>query len=81
MSAVTTAERVSREASDNFIFQRSLLAYHKAAELVAGEVLEIGTGSGYGAEVIMPHAKRFVTISNTSPATNSAALWYARSDL
>ena len=62
MSALTTAERVSREASDNFVFQRSLLAYHKAAELVAGEVLEIGTGSGYGAEVIMPHARRFVTI-------------------
>ena len=29
MAKITTAERVSREASDNFVFQRSLLAYHQ----------------------------------------------------
>ena len=48
MAKVTTAERVSREQSDNYVFQRSLLAYHKAAELIEGNVLEIGTGEGYG---------------------------------
>ena len=46
MAKVTTAERVSREASDNYVFQRSLLAYHYAAEIISGEVLEIGTGTG-----------------------------------
>ena len=54
MAKINTAERVSAEASDNFVFQRSLLAYHAAAERIAGEVLEIGTGAGYGIEVVRP---------------------------
>lgn len=62
MANLQTAERVSRDASDNFVFQRSILAYHEAAKLVQGDVLEIGTGSGYGIELIAPHAKKFVTI-------------------
>jgi hypothetical protein len=42
-----TAERVShKDLSDNYVFQRSLLAYVEAAKLVSGRVLEIGTGSG-----------------------------------
>ena len=32
MGKINTAERVSREMSDNFVFQRSLLAYHAAAQ-------------------------------------------------
>ncbi len=64
-----TAERVSqRDASDNYVFQRSLLAYLYAAERVQGKVLEIGTGSGYGVEIIAPHAERFVTIDKHTPA-------------
>ena len=68
MAKVTTAERVSREQSDNYVFQRSLLAYHKAAEIIGGDVLEIGTGTGYGAEVLAPHATRFITIDKSMPA-------------
>ena len=45
MAKINTAERVSAEASDNFVFQRSLLAYHAAAERIAGDVLEIGLGA------------------------------------
>ena len=56
MTKINTAERVSAEASDNFVFQRSLLAYHASAERIAGDVLEIGTGSGYGIEVVAPRA-------------------------
>lgn len=62
MKRVITAERVSRDVSDNFVFQRSLLAYHEAAGLVSGRVLEIGTGAGYGVEVIAPHAEYFTTL-------------------
>ena len=62
MSQMQTAERVSRDPSDNFVFQRSILAYHEAARRIEGDVLEIGTGSGYGIAVIAPHARRFVTI-------------------
>ncbi len=68
MGKLNTAERVSVEASDNFVFQRSLLAYHAAAERIGGEVLEIGTGSGYGIEVIAPKTQRFVTIDKHAPA-------------
>ena len=66
--AIQSAERVSQtDASDNYVFQRSMLAYCKAAEIVHGNVLEIGTGSGYGVSVIAPHADRFTTIDKTPP--------------
>lgn len=68
MAKIHTAERVSQcDVSDNFVFQRSLLAYHWAAELVEGDVLEIGTGMGYGVEVIAPSTKNFVTIDKHTP--------------
>jgi len=58
-----TAERVSqRDTSDNYVFQRSILAYVEAAKIVSGKVLEIGTGSGYGIEVIASNTDKFVTI-------------------
>ena len=61
-----TAERVSRtDASDNFVFQRSILAYHYAAGLVSGKVLEIGTGMGYGIDVVAPAADHFTTIDKS----------------
>jgi ubiquinone/menaquinone biosynthesis C-methylase UbiE len=63
MSIIQTAERVSQnDASDNFVFQRSILAYVKAAELVSGNVLEIGTGSGYGIEIIAKQADKYTTV-------------------
>ncbi len=69
MSKIPTAERVShRDPSDNFVFQRSLLAYREAAGRVGGNVLEIGTGSGYGVELISPAAASFVTVDKHEPA-------------
>ena len=67
MAKLATAERVSLEKSDNFVFQRSLLAYCRAAELVEGDILEIGTGTGYGVEIIAPKAKRFLSIDKQLP--------------
>lgn len=70
MAKIATAERVSPEASDNFVFQRSLLAYHEAALRIGGDVLEIGTGAGYGIEVVAPHAKSFITIDKLAPSAS-----------
>lgn len=68
MRSIQSAERVSQQdVSDNYVFQRSQLAYHRAAELVSGSVLEIGTGSGYGVSIISPHAKSFITIDKFEP--------------
>lgn len=67
MSTIATAERVSLEKSDNYVFQRSVLAYHRAAELVEGDILEIGTGMGYGVEVIAPKATRYISIDKELP--------------
>ncbi|MFI3317477.1 MAG: class I SAM-dependent methyltransferase [Rikenellaceae bacterium] len=68
MSKLATAERVSAELSDNFVFQRSRLAYHYASERISGRVLEIGTGSGYGVQIIAPYAERFTTIDKHTPS-------------
>jgi ubiquinone/menaquinone biosynthesis C-methylase UbiE len=69
MEILQTAERVSHnDLSDNYVFQRSILAYVEAAKQVSGEVLEIGTGSGYGIELIAANAEAFVTIDKYIPA-------------
>ncbi|GAB5551558.1 MAG: class I SAM-dependent methyltransferase [Saprospiraceae bacterium] len=58
-----TAERVSHtDHSDNYVFQRSLRAYVDAAQLIHGKVLEIGTGSGYGVDIVAPKTDHFVTV-------------------
>ena len=61
--SIQTAERVSQQdVSDNYVFQRSVLAYVEAAKRISGKVLEIGTGSGYGIEILSEKAEHFTTI-------------------
>lgn len=67
MAELATAERVSLEKSDNYVFQRSALAYHHAATLIEGDVLEVGTGTGYGVEILAPHATRYISIDKQLP--------------
>ncbi|MFT4533785.1 MAG: SAM-dependent methyltransferase [Saprospiraceae bacterium] len=63
MKILQTAERVSHEdMSDNYVFQRSLLAYLEAARIVSGDVLEIGAGEGYGIKHIAPKANKYLTL-------------------
>lgn len=53
MKILQTAERVSdTNQSDNFVFQRSLLAYYHAKTMVRGEALEVGSGEGYGLKIL-----------------------------
>lgn len=50
-----TAERVSdTNPTDNFVFQRSLLAYESAKKNIKGNVLEVGSGEGYGLRILSP---------------------------
>lgn len=65
---VKTAERVSTEAGDNYVFQRSRLAYLRASELISGDILEIGTGTGYGVEILHSSAEKLITIDKEIPA-------------
>ncbi len=66
--SIHTAERVSQsDASDNFVFARSVLAYREAAKRVCGNVLEIGTGAGYGIEIVAPGVVSFTTIDKNEP--------------
>lgn len=65
---IATAERVSeRDVSDNYVFRRSLLAYRRAAELVSGDILEIGTGAGYGIPLLAPRVKSLLTVDKYMP--------------
>lgn len=68
MANLATAERVSTDRSDNYVFQRSVLAYHHAASIVSGDVLEVGTGMGYGVDIIAPGCRRFISIDKQLPA-------------
>ncbi|MBN8588152.1 MAG: methyltransferase domain-containing protein [Rhodothermia bacterium] len=58
-----TAERSSPQvASDNPIFQRHLFAYKVAASYVYGNVLEVGSGTGYGIRELAPKATHYSAI-------------------
>jgi len=58
-----TAERVSGEdPTDSYILKRSAFAYVETAKMISGKCLEIGTGSRYGLEVVVPSLDHLTTI-------------------
>eukprot|EP01136_Pigoraptor_vietnamica_P020883 Opistho-1_new@70390 len=58
-----TAERVSdTNMSDNYVFQRSRLAYVEAAKIVRGNVLELGSGEGYGMKELAPKCESYLML-------------------
>lgn len=75
--ALQTAERVSsHEASDNVIFQRHLVAYNEAAKLIYGNVLEVGSGEGYGIELLASKVERYQAIDKYNTSVESYAAKY-----
>lgn len=63
MKVLQTAERVSdTNASDNFVFQRSLLAYEYAKTLVGGQILEVGSGEGYGLRILSAQSESYTML-------------------
>lgn len=60
---IQTAERNSgRELADNVVHHRHLAAYEKAASMISGDILEIGSGEGYGIQLLAPAAKSYTGI-------------------
>ena len=58
-----TAERSSHlDPSENVIFQRHLIAYKRASEIISGTVLEIGSGEGYGISELSPKSNKYIAI-------------------
>lgn len=68
-----TAERVSaQDLSDNYVFQRSVLAYVEAEKIIGGDVLEVGYGEGYGVKYLAGKANKYVGVDKyPSPAHES----------
>lgn len=63
-----TNERATQHLdSDNYVFQRCLFAYECAAEYLNGEVLELGTGEGYGAKHLLTNARNLIGIDRRRP--------------
>lgn len=58
-----SAERTSSHANaDNPVFQRHMIAYNEAANLIGGDVLEIGCGEGYAIPIMAPKCKSYLAI-------------------
>ena len=69
IEVMKTAERVYRvEKSDNYLFQRQSLAYKKVASIIKGQVLELGTGEGYGISILSPYVEKLITIDKYKPS-------------
>jgi SAM-dependent methyltransferase len=58
-----TAERSSgHDPSEQVIYNRCLYAYKAASETVKGDIIELGSGEGYGIQMLAPLAKRYLAV-------------------
>jgi len=58
-----TAERSShKDVSDNFVNARHILTYEHALQYVQGNLLEVGSGEGYGIDIVIPHVDHYTAI-------------------
>jgi 2-polyprenyl-3-methyl-5-hydroxy-6-metoxy-1,4-benzoquinol methylase len=72
MASFQTAERHSAKViTDNVLHQRHMIAYHQAAEIISGHVLEVGSGEGYGMELLAPKATKYMAIDKYPTAINT----------
>ena len=63
MASFQTAERHSAQViTDNVLHQRHMIAYHQAASIISGNILEVGCGEGYGMELLAPKADKYMAI-------------------
>lgn len=63
MATIHTAERHSADlATDNVLHQRHMVAYNMAAQMISGQVLEVGAGEGYGLKYLVPKSSKYMAI-------------------
>jgi SAM-dependent methyltransferase len=72
MSKIFTTEITSDQlASDNPLHQRLLKPYVISADLIKGDLLEVGCGEGRGIDQMLPHIKSYSAIDKLSIAIES----------
>ncbi len=58
-----TAERSSHtDLSESVIYNRCLFAYHSVADSIKGKVVELGSGEGYGINLLAPNADYYLAL-------------------
>lgn len=58
-----TAERSSgHDPSEQVIYNRCLFAYKATSEYVNGNIIELGSGEGYGIELLAPLAENYLAV-------------------
>ncbi len=58
-----TAERSSgHDPSEQVIYNRCLYAYKAASEIVSGNIIELGSGEGYGIHLLATLAKHYLAV-------------------
>jgi len=58
-----TAERSSgHDPSEQVIYNRCLYAYKAASDYVKGNIIELGSGEGYGIQILAPLAQRYLAV-------------------
>jgi len=63
MQIVQTAERITETSlENNVIYQRHLVAYLEAEKRIGGDVLEVGSGDGYGLRMLFDKADSYTAI-------------------
>lgn len=67
-----TAERSSgHDPSESVIYNRCLYAYVAAAKIVNGHIIELGSGEGYGVNLLAPLATKYLAVDKFDTATGN----------
>lgn len=66
-----TAERSSGyDPSEQVIYNRCLFAYKAASEYVKGNIIELGSGEGYGIKMLAPLAEKYLAVDKFDTDTS-----------
>lgn len=78
MAFSTTEITSSQIVSDNPVHQRLFFAYHEAAKIISGNLLEIGCGVGRGLDVLIENCEQYTGIDKNEELLESLRKAYPR---